>query len=122
MWSEPATSNRSESNEATTSLWLVYESLKFRLICPAALDASVASRYDRAMRIVVGIVAGSDPAAVAEAVRGVGARNVQGPLPSLPDVLIAEFPEPDRGGTVKTVAALPGVRFAELDELRSILD
>jgi len=73
------------------------------------------------MRIVVGIAVGREPASVAEALRRKGARSVQGPAPSLPDVLVAEFPEGDLESTVKSVAALPGVRYAEPDELQSIL-
>jgi hypothetical protein len=71
------------------------------------------------MRIVVGIATGREPGSVAAALRREGASSVQGPAPSLPDVLVAEFPEGDLERTVKTVAALPGVRYAEPEELQS---
>lgn len=72
------------------------------------------------MRVVVGLTAGQEPGPVIEALRAQGARHVQGPAPSLPDVLVAEFPEGDVAGTVETVTALPGVRYAEPEQMRSI--
>jgi hypothetical protein len=74
------------------------------------------------MRVVVGITPETEAAAVAEALRQEGAHSVQGPAQSLPDVLVADFPEGDLTDTVKRVAALPGVRYAEPDEMQSILD
>jgi hypothetical protein len=73
------------------------------------------------VRINVGIASGSEWASVAAALRDKGARSVQDPQPSLPDVLVAEFPEGDVADTVRRVEELPGVRFAERDELRSTL-
>jgi hypothetical protein len=72
------------------------------------------------MRVVIGLHADQEPEALAETLRSHGARHVQGPAPSLPDVLVADFPEGDMDGTVKTVAKLPGVRYAEPDEWQSI--
>lgn len=74
------------------------------------------------MRIVVGVAAGHDPAAIAEALRAAGARDVRGPAPSLPDVLVADFPDGDPEAAVKCAAGLPGVRYAEPDALRSALE
>jgi fervidolysin-like protein len=74
------------------------------------------------MRVVVGIASDAKPESVEESLRREGARSVQGPAPSLPDVLVAEFPDADAGAMVKRVAALPGVRYAEPDEMRTILD
>jgi hypothetical protein len=74
------------------------------------------------MRVVVGVAPGHEPAAVAEELVAKGAREVQGPAPSLPDVLVAEFPEGDVDETVKSLAEIPGVRYAEPDAMRSILD
>lgn len=70
------------------------------------------------MRVVVGLAVDQEPEAVAEVLRSKGAKHVQGPAPSLPDVLVADFPEGDVDATVKTVAELPGVRYAEPDEMR----
>lgn len=77
---------------------------------------------DRTMRIVVGIESGHDIGSVADALRATGARSVQGPAPSLPEVLVAEFPSGDQTRTLNGVSALAGVRYAELDEMRTTLD
>jgi hypothetical protein len=69
------------------------------------------------MRVVVGLEPGQDPGAVADALRAFGADAVQGPAPSLPDVLTAEVPD---GTAVEAIAALDGVRYAEPDQLRGI--
>lgn len=74
------------------------------------------------MRVIVGIVTGHDVATVADALLHSGAGGVQGPAASLPDVLVADFPDGDPASIVERVAALPGVRYAEPDELRSTLD
>ncbi len=74
------------------------------------------------MRIVVGIAEGHDVDSVSEALKATGARSVQGPAPSLPDVVVADFPEADIDRTLKGVAALSGVRYAEPDEMQSTYD
>jgi fervidolysin-like protein len=71
------------------------------------------------MRVVVGLAEGHDPRQVGEQLKARGARHVQGPQPSLPDVLVADFPEDDMPATLERVSALPGVRYAEPDELQS---
>ena len=71
------------------------------------------------MRVVVGLVPGSQPGTVADVLRSQGAQFVQGPMPSLPDVLVAEFPDEAAQGTLAKIAALPGVRYAEPDALQS---
>lgn len=71
------------------------------------------------MRIVVGLIADQEPEPVVEALRQLGARHVLGPAPSLPDVRVADFPEGDLEQTVQAVAALPGVRYAEPDQMQS---
>ena len=71
------------------------------------------------MRVVVGLTEGHDPKSVAQALRSLGAAHVQGPLPSLPDVLVADFPPRESDTLVKSVTELPGVRYAEPDEMRS---
>jgi hypothetical protein len=73
------------------------------------------------MRIVVGLDAGQDPEPVMSALRDKGAQHVQPPAPSLPDVVLAEFPEGDAGATIRDVVEIPGVRYAEPDELQSIM-
>ena len=73
-----------------------------------------------AMRVVVGLVPETEASAVAQALRDEGAHGVSGPAPSLPDVLVAEFPEGDQADILKRVGAMPGVRYAEPDEMRSI--
>jgi hypothetical protein len=72
--------------------------------------------HHRGVRIVVGLYAGQDPSPVVAALERCGARYVQPPAPSLPDVVVAEFPE----GlvTMQQVAEIPGVRYAEPDQLR----
>ncbi len=74
------------------------------------------------MRVVVGLDADHPPATVTDALLAHGARAVRGPAPSLPDVLVAEFPDDDATVTLERVAALSGVRYAERDTLRSTLD
>ena len=74
------------------------------------------------MRVVVGIVAGHDNDAVAEALRRSGAGDVRGPAAALPDVLVADFPDGDPASIVRQVALLPGVRYAEPEALRGTLD
>ena len=69
------------------------------------------------MRVVVMLHAGTDVEQVAAALRALGATDVRGPQPSLPDVLVATFPAAARA-TVADVAALDGVRVAEPDALR----
>jgi Fervidolysin N-terminal prodomain len=93
----------------------------------AATQGSHVTRRDRlcdnrVMRVIVGIANETESAAVADGLRREGAQSVRGPAKSLPDVLVAEFPEGDLARTVKRVAALPGVRYAEPDEMRSIAD
>jgi hypothetical protein len=75
------------------------------------------------MRIVVGTNTGQDPVPVADALREMGAREVQGPAPALPDVLIADFPDDDVDDwehALETIMAVPGVRYAELDQMQTI--
>lgn len=71
------------------------------------------------MRVVVGLDADQEPEPVAASLRALGADPVQGPAPSLPGVLIADFSQQD-ATVVETVKALPGVRYAEPEQLRSI--
>jgi hypothetical protein len=72
------------------------------------------------MRVVVGLEAGKDHREVAPELERLGARHVQGPTPSLPGVLVADMPGDDPRGVVEAIAALPGVRYAEPDDLQSI--
>jgi hypothetical protein len=71
------------------------------------------------VRIVVGLVPDAEWTAVAAALRDAGAADVRPPLPSLPDVVLAEFPQGDAEAVAARVAALPGVRYAEPDTLSS---
>lgn len=71
------------------------------------------------MRLVIGLHSDQDPASLAETLRSQGARHVLGPAPSQPDVLVADFPEGDAESTLKEVSDLPGVRYAEPDEMQS---
>jgi hypothetical protein len=70
------------------------------------------------MRFVVGLEADQDVAAVSDALLALGAHSVVGPQPSLPDVLLADFPDGNVDEMVKRIAALPGVRYAEPEQLR----
>jgi len=72
------------------------------------------------MRVVVGLSVDQQPEPLAQELRARGASHVRGPAPSLPGVLIADFPEGDLASKVKEVAELPGVRYAEPDELQTI--
>jgi hypothetical protein len=69
-------------------------------------------------RVVVGLESKDDVPAVSEALRAAGAQHVSEPQPSLPDVVVAEFPDDDEDNTLKSIAALKGVRYAEPDQLR----
>jgi hypothetical protein len=71
------------------------------------------------MRLVVALEDDQDPAPVADALRTHGAKSVQEPMEALPGVIVAEFPEGDPEGTAKAVSALPGVRYAEPDQMQS---
>jgi hypothetical protein len=72
------------------------------------------------MRVVVGLSADQQPEPLADELRSRGASHVQGPVPALPGVLIADFPEGDLATKVKEVAQLSGVRYAEPDEMQTI--
>jgi hypothetical protein len=70
-------------------------------------------------RVVVGLESKDDVPAVSEALRAAGAQHVSEPQPSLPDVVVAEFPDDDvEDNTLKSITALNGVRYAEHDQLR----
>lgn len=72
------------------------------------------------MRVVVGLSADQQPEPLIEELHSRGASHVQGPTPSLPGVLVAEFPQGDLKSKVKEVAELPGVRYAEPDAVQRI--
>ena len=74
------------------------------------------------MRVVVGLHEGADVDAAAAALRSLGASAVHGPQPSLPGVLVADVPGDDPPAVVAAIAALPAVRYAEPDALRSTGD
>jgi hypothetical protein len=71
------------------------------------------------MRVVMGLYDARDADSVRDALRALGARTVLGPTPELPEVLIADFPDVEEGDLVEQLAAMPGVRYAEPDELQS---
>jgi len=70
------------------------------------------------MRFVVGLEADQDITAVSDSLVALGARSVSGPQPSLPDVLVADFPDGNVDETTTRIATLPGVRYAEPEQLR----
>jgi hypothetical protein len=69
------------------------------------------------MRVVVMLEAGADVGQVAAGLRALGADDVRGPQPSLPDVVVATFPT-DAPAALRDIGALRGVRVAEVDALR----
>ena len=71
------------------------------------------------MRLVVGLESSGDVPSVTDALRAAGAVHVFPPQPSLPDVVVAEFPDNiDEGAALHSITALNGVRYAEPDGLR----
>ena len=72
------------------------------------------------MRVVVGLSADQEPEPLVKELHSRGASHVQGPAPSLPGVLVADFPEGDLASKVKEIAELPGVRYAEPDEMQTV--
>jgi hypothetical protein len=71
------------------------------------------------MRIVVGVTPNQDPAIVADELRKIGAQFVHEPTAVLPDVVVAEFAQGDTDQLLSEVQQLPGVRYAELDAMRT---
>jgi hypothetical protein len=74
------------------------------------------------MRIVVGLDPGAPAAAIDGALRARGATDVRPPAPSLPDVMLTEFPDQPEEAVLTDVRAIPGVRYAEVDVLRTMLE
>jgi hypothetical protein len=70
------------------------------------------------MRIVVGLTEDASVEQVNVALVSAGATDVRSTGPAQPWVLVAEFPE-DRPELLEEVAALPGVRYAEPDEMQT---
>jgi hypothetical protein len=70
------------------------------------------------MRIVVGLAEDASVEEVWAALVSAGASDVRTSGPAQPQVLVAEFPE---GGPelLDEVARLPGVRYAEPDEMQT---
>jgi hypothetical protein len=72
------------------------------------------------MRIVVGLHENSSAEAVAAALVGAGAISARSTGPAQPRVLVAEFPPAeDQGELIERVSSLPGVRYAEPDEMQT---
>jgi hypothetical protein len=72
------------------------------------------------MRVVVGLEGTQHVAAVTQALRAAGATWVSAPQPSLPDVIVAEYPEDDPAAVLAQISGIRGVRYAEPDQPRSI--
>jgi hypothetical protein len=70
------------------------------------------------VRMVIGLQRGADRDRVVAAVRAAGATDLRPPSASLPDVIVAEFPDDDEAALVARLGALDGVRYAEVDVLR----
>lgn len=70
------------------------------------------------MQLVIGLDDDASVATVTESLRAAGASYVSTPPPSLPDVLVAQFPDGDVGARVRAVRAIAGVRYAEPEQLR----
>ncbi|HEY5821578.1 MAG TPA: hypothetical protein VIT20_06360 [Propionibacteriaceae bacterium] len=73
-----------------------------------------------ATRVLISLLAGSDPRPVLTGLTELGAETVQPPQPELPDVCIATVDEstvePDEWAL--RAARLPGVQGAEVDRMR----
>ena len=74
------------------------------------------------MRIVVGLHADADAEGMAETLRQAGARDVRPPAPSMPDVLVADFPDEDLADLTTRLVGLQGVRYAEPDSIQDQLE
>jgi hypothetical protein len=72
------------------------------------------------MRIIIGVAPDQDPAALADTLRQQGAQYVHEPTAALPDVIVADFGDIESQQLVQDVQQLPGVRYAELDAMRTI--
>lgn len=70
------------------------------------------------MRIVVGLEPASDANAIGDALRDAGATRIGAISESQPDVLVADFMDADPQPLLDRLAQVPGVRYAELDQLR----
>jgi hypothetical protein len=82
------------------------------------------------MRIVVGLHENSSAETVAAALVDAGAISVRSTAPAQPRVLVAEFPAAeapaeraaqtaDQSELIERVSKLPGVRYAEPDEMQT---
>ena len=78
------------------------------------------------MRIVVGLHENSSAETVAAALVDAGATSVRSTAPAQPRVLVAEFPaaeapaeRADQSELIERVSKLPGVRYAEPDEMQT---
>lgn len=69
-------------------------------------------------RAVISYASGADAAALRAALRDAGAATVE-PIASLPDTLLATVDAGAIDAFLRRAAALPGVRAAERDEMRS---
>jgi len=66
----------------------------------------------------VGLDHSCDVEAVTDALRAAGASYVSKPPPSLPDVLVAQFPDGSEDDTLTHISHIPRVRYAEIDQPR----
>jgi hypothetical protein len=73
------------------------------------------------MRMVVGLHADADAESMTETLRQAGARDVRPPAPSMPDVLVADFPAEDAAELITRLTGLTGVRYAEPDSMQDEL-
>jgi hypothetical protein len=72
------------------------------------------------MRIVVGLHENSSAEAVTAALVDAGAISVRSTAPAQPGVLVAEFPPAEhQSELIERVSSLPGVRYAEPDEMQT---
>ena len=75
-------------------------------------------------RVIVGLEQGADWVQISDALQAAGAEAVDPPRESLPDVVVASYPDdvPRSILAVQAAQAVPGVAYAEPDTLQFAFD
>jgi hypothetical protein len=74
-------------------------------------------------RVIVGLEQGADWVQISDALQAAGAEAVDPPRESLPDVVVASYPDDISIDTaVQAAQAVPGVAYAEPDTLQFAFD
>ncbi|HEY5985195.1 MAG TPA: hypothetical protein VIV12_02250 [Streptosporangiaceae bacterium] len=70
------------------------------------------------MRMVIGLDPTADRESVELAVRAAGATGLRPQSPSLPDVIVADFPDNDEAALIARLGTIDGIRYVERDAMR----